>query len=599
MTIIHGFNEAEQLSAKVLAVVENDEKITYGELLTAVNRLRTYFSEAGLGPGAKVLLSTSDKRSFLELLLAAYRCGLTLILMDPKSSRTRVESIRATTAPDSFFMDEALFEKWGVTKENQLAIKRDGSQKGGLFGKVFKKSAQTQSGYYPQRLADYPAATGNFPEAIDPGSAAYIIFTSGTTSNPKGVVISYGALFSHLDTLKRVYKMSGNTVIFNNLNLFHADGVNQGPLLAFLTGGTWVSPFEPDMSRLDLMFVAIYKYRITHLVAVPTMLTFLEKYAEGYEDSFQTADFQYIISVAARLDPQLWSGFQGLFKTNIANVYGLTETVNGSLYAIPGDDSHRIGTVGVPVDCEIKMLDERGNEADAGELWLKGPHLMAAYYGNPGETDQVLHDGWLKTGDLAARLPSGHICITGRKKRMINSGGFRIHPEEIEEVLGRLPIHESIVIGCDDAVMVEKMVAFIEVNTGAFTENDVFRFLREELEPEKVPANVVFMDQFPRNAGGKVDIPKLKALWQDSKITAGNDLSNDDQLLRIAADTFKVDLREISMTSTQGGVGGWDSLNHFVLITNLEEAFGVRFDTKEIMSMTSLAAIRSIIQSKV
>lgn len=598
MTIIQGFSEAERLSSKVLAIIDRDEKVTYGDLLKAVNRLGTYFLQTGLRSGAKVFLSTSDKRSFLELSLAAYRFGLTLILVDPKSSKKRVDSIIEATAPDSFFMDASLFEKWRVPRENGMAIKREASQKGGLFGKVFKKNVETRSEYYPQLLADFPSETGNLPESVQPDSAAYIIFTSGTTANPKGVVISYQALFSHMGTLKKVYRMTDNTVIFNNLNLFHADGINQGPLLAFLVGGTWVSPFEPDMTRLDLMFLAIYKYSVTHLVAVPTMLAFMEKYAEGYEDSFQTTDFKYIISVAAKLDQQLWSRFEELFKTKIANVYGLTETVNGSLYAIPGDVSYKTGTVGMPVDCEIKILDENGNDADAGELWLKGTHLMTAYYANQEATAEVLVDGWLNTGDVVSRLASGHICVTGRRKRMINSGGFRIHPEEIEEALSYLPVLDSIVIGYDDEVMVEKMVAFIEADPGTIDENAVFRFLREQLEPEKVPANLVFMNQFPRNAGGKVDITKLKEFWQDSKITGGNDLSYDDQILRIAADTFKVDLQEISMVSTPGSVNGWDSLNHFVLITNLEETFRIRFDTREIMLMTTLGSIGRIVKSK-
>jgi acyl-CoA synthetase (AMP-forming)/AMP-acid ligase II/acyl carrier protein len=599
MTFIQAFHEAERLTDKVLAIIDNDEKITYGDLLKAANRLSNYFKESGLNAGAKVLLSTSDKRSFLELMLASYRYGLTLILIDPKSSIRRAQSVIETTKPDQFFLDEVLFDKWEVEREGHLIIKREASSKGGLFGKVFKKETQSQSPYYPKKFEKYPAKTGYFPTAFDVNSAAYIIFTSGTVSNPKGVVISYHALFTHLDTLKKVYKMSQNTVIFNNLNLFHADGVNQGPLLAFLLGATWVSPFEPNMSRLDLMFVAMYKYRITHLVTVPTILTFMMKYSQGFEDSFDTDDFKYIISVAAKLDQRLWSEFQVLFKTNIANVYGLTETVNGSLYAIPGNDSHKIGTVGMPVDCEIKVLDDNGKEAGSGELWMKGEHIMSGYYENQEETDKVLMDGWINTGDLVSILPTGHVSIIGRKKRMINSGGFRIHPEEIEEVLGELPIRESIVVGLDDELMVEKMLAFIEADEGSLTEQAVFQYLRTHLEPEKVPANLVFMNQFPRNTGGKVDIPKLKSLWQESKITTKNDLDVEEKTLQIAADTFKVVRHEISITSTPGNVAGWDSLNHFLLITNVEEAFDINFDTKEIMSMTTLAAISKIVKQKV
>ena len=108
-----------------------------------------------------------------------------------------------------------------------------------------------------------------------------MMYTSGSTSAPKGVVISHKNLFAHLETLKNVYRFDEQVKIMNVLNLYHTDGVNQGPMLALYSGGTWVSPFKLDTSRLDLIYYGIYKYQITHLFVVPTLLSFFEKYHEN------------------------------------------------------------------------------------------------------------------------------------------------------------------------------------------------------------------------------------------------------------------------------------------------------------------------------
>ncbi len=187
-----------------------------------------------------------------------------------------------------------------------------------------------------------------------------MMYTSGSTSDPKGVVISHKNLFSHLETLKNVYGMDDDVKILNVLNLYHTDGINQGPLLALYSGGTWVSPFKLDTSRLDLIYDGIYRYKITHLFVVPTLLSFFEKYHEGFEDSFQTPDFKFAISVAALLEERLWHSVSSIFKIQIVNIYGLTETVTGSVYCGPSPDTFKIGTVGKPADCSIKVIDDEG-----------------------------------------------------------------------------------------------------------------------------------------------------------------------------------------------------------------------------------------------
>lgn len=601
MSIVSAFERAKLNKTKTFAILEKDEKITFENILTQAARLSLLFKDLNLSPGAKIVLSTTDKKSFAEILLSAYRCGLTVLLIDPNTSLHRCESICSTAMPDAYFLDELLFEKWNISFDGNIAIKKVKAAKTGLFSKVFKKeTTASDDNNYPAVLEKYASREAKYPETIPDNETAYIIFTSGTTANPKGVEISHKALFSHMNTLEKVYQLDHSSAIFNNLNLFHADGSNQGPLLAFTAGCAWVSSVEIDVKKLNLVASAIYKHRISHYVTVPTILAFLEKYIEGYEDSFQTEDFKYIISVAAQLDPVLWEKTEKLLKVPIANVYGLTETVNGSVYAIPGTSSHKIGTIGKPVDCEIKLLDSAGIEATAGELLIKGDHLMKGYYKNTTESNAILQDGWLHTGDIAECDSDGCIRIIGRIKRMINSGGFRIHPEEIEEVLLGIPgIQEAIIMGLDDPLMVEKMVAFVVPDQNAtLSVNDIYKKLRAALEQEKIPAEILIKESLPKNTGGKTDLTALKSSLSTSNTAPKNFTDLDQKILSMAAAVFKIEKNEINLASTPGSLAGWDSLNHFVLITNLEDEYDLTLTTQDIMSMNSMGAICNLVKSK-
>ena len=142
-------------------------------------------------------------------------------------------------------------------------------------------------------------------------------------------------------------------------------------------------------------------------------------YGEASENAFLTEDFRFIISTAGYLNETLWKRFESRFSVRIANIYGLTETVNGGLFCGPDDSSRRIGTVGKPVDCRALIVDENGKElpmGKEGELILSGEHLMSGYINDEKETAGVLKDGWLYTGDIATVDEEGFYRITGRKK---------------------------------------------------------------------------------------------------------------------------------------------------------------------------------------
>ncbi|HEX6225216.1 MAG TPA: class I adenylate-forming enzyme family protein, partial [Chryseolinea sp.] len=435
LNIIQLLDRAKLHPKKEFAVLHDGERVTYGNLLSTVDKLSIIFSRLHLRVGDKIVLSTNDKRSLAEITIAAYRFGLTVILTDPNAKADRIHSIIASARPVAFFIDVELTKAWRMEEKNIVEIKKAPEEKKGLFTSMFSKNKNADVGAsektYPACLKGLENAIPQYPENIDDACVAYMMYTSGSTSDPKGVVISHRNLFSHLETLKTVYGLTDDVRILNVLNLYHTDGINQGPLLALYSGGSWISPFKLDTSRLDLIYDGIYKYKTTHLFVVPTLLSFFEKYHEGFEDSFRTPDFKFAVSVAALLEERLWHSVSSIFKIQIVNIYGLTETVTGSVYCGPSPDTFKIGTVGKPADCDIRIIDEEGNDVkkgEKGELLLKGDHIMVGYFNNPEATAKVLIDGWLYSGDIAREDEEGFIKIVGRKKSMINSGGFRVQP---------------------------------------------------------------------------------------------------------------------------------------------------------------------------
>jgi acyl-CoA synthetase (AMP-forming)/AMP-acid ligase II/acyl carrier protein len=610
MTIIDLLEKAKSYTKKDFAVLSNQEKITYGDLISCVDRLSIVFYELGLKPNDKILLSTNDKRSLVEITIAAYRFGLTVILLDHNSKSDRIQAIINSCLPNAFFIDHNLMIDWKIERKNVIEIKRTNEGKKKIFSKLFSKNnisetaLELEKNVYPACINSLDIITPKYADTIDPSCIAYIIYTSGSTSDPKGVAISHHNLFSHLGTLNKVYELNNDVNILNLLNLYHADGINQGPLLALYSGGTWYCPFKLDTSQLDLIYYAIYKYKITHLFVVPTLLSFFEKYHEDFEDSFQTPDFKFIISVAAQLEERLWNSVSNIFKVQIVNIYGLTETVNGSIFCGPDQKSFKIGTIGKPVDCSVKIIDEERHDiktGEKGELLIKGNHVMHSYFNNPKATDEVLIDGWLYTGDIAQQDDEGFITIVGRKKSMINSGGFRIQPEEIEEIiLKAYNVDECKVIGLPDTILTEKIVACVKSkNTGQSDELNLYKFLRENLEQEKIPHEIYFFDELPKGISGKIQVDQLKNIISEKyRRPSEKGEATIQTIIQTAASIFRIDSKDINELSSSSSLSGWDSLNNLIFIAELEDLFNVQFSTSEIMAMNSIRSINAMIAKK-
>ena len=507
------FNKAFSQNKNKPLIVLKDHTLTYGELKSSIQRYTTYFSQNGIRQGDRLLFSSKDESFLCLFYLALIANGITAVYIDPDCGEERANAIIRHCQSNIIFVDSLLFKTWGLERANQLKITQIQHDSG-------KKSLQKLLGRDKTASLSFPGCITyldptNIPENIDPGEDAYILFTSGTTSEPKGVRISYRALFSHLSTLSHVYKMTNESKIFNNLILSHTDGMTQGPLLALFNGATVYRPFPFSIQRIEDIFDIVYRENITHWVMVPTIMALLYQFKQNDTDTLNIPGFKYVISCAGKLEAKLWQQFEEKFQTRIINGYGLTETVTGGIFAGPDDDSHIIGTLGKPVDCEVKIMGEDKNEkpvGEEGEIWMRGSLIMSGYLNAPEANNEVFEDDWLRTGDYGFKGEDGCFRITGRKKLIIISGGINVSPDEVTEVLRSHPsVQDAVTFGLEDDIWGEIVAcAILKRNQASLTIEQVTEYCRKKMEEKKVPSKVYFVDHFPYGPSGKVIVQEVK-----------------------------------------------------------------------------------------
>lgn len=591
----------EQALSRKSFITTAMNRITYGEVTAVIRKLASLYKSWGLVPGDRVVFSTKDDIHAATLFLSLLCNGITAVFLDPETKPLRANHLLKVSRPKAVILDSDLQESWDVSGvETVLGI--DSKRRAGILRRLFSKEQVAADATYPLILGRFEA--GELPALIDPESDAYILFTSGTTNAPKGVRISHRALCAHLGTLGKVYGYTPESRILNILLLSHADGIIQGPVVTFFTTAELFTPFRFAISKITDLLDAVYHHRISHFICVPTMLALILRFAAEEKDAFATDSFCLVGSCGAQLEAELWQGFETNFGVRIVNVYGLTETVVGGIFAGPDPESHVIGSIGRPVDCEARIVDENGCEVppgEAGELWLRGENIMSGYFDAPEATAEVFSGGWFKTGDIARCDCGGIYRICGRKKEIIISGGVNIHPEEITEVLHKHPqVTEAVTFGLSDQDWGEKVVAAVVVCDPSVREEDLIRFCRANLEEVKVPDTIAVLETLPRGRSGKVEIKELKERFlHGQKVVADAAQHLEERIVGLAAQCFKVSPESLTIGTTVDTTAGWDSLSHLELIVTLEEAFSIQFAPAEIMQMDSLEAVVSTVRNRI
>jgi long-chain acyl-CoA synthetase len=364
----------------------------------------------------------------------------------------------------------------------------------------------------PLKVVDLAALAQMPPMAITPkfpspkaDDESVLIYTSGTSGLPKGVVLTYGNLQSDVDAAIEHAALQHKHRFLGVIPLFHAFGLTATVLAPIQLGATvvYIARFSPVA-----MLNAIKEHQLSIVFGVPAMFGALAQMKSAAPEDFKS--IYAIMAGGDALPPKIREGFHARFGIPLYEGYGLTETA--PVVAINVPQAHRPGSVGKLLPgAEVKITDEEGKPlavGQQGEVWLRGPMIMKGYYNLPAETANVLTaDGFFKTGDLGKLDADGYLYITGRKKDLIIVGGEKAVPREIEDTIARHPaVAEAAVVGKKDPSRGEVVVAFVTLKPGATASGDEIReFSRSQnLMQWKVPREVYVVDELPRSPTGKV-----------------------------------------------------------------------------------------------
>ena len=342
---------------------------------------------------------------------------------------------------------------------------------------------------------------------------AALLYSSGTTGVPKGIMLSHGNLVSNAETLVSAWGFTSADTLLHALPIFHVHGLFVGISCSLMSGSSmyWLEGYSVDSVLQALPECSV-------MMGVPTYFTRL--LANDEFDRSHAKSVRLFISGSAPLLPETFRAFETRTGHRILERYGMTETGMNSSNPLDGD--RLAGTVGPALPgVSIRISDNENQSVRSGEvgtIQIKGPNVFQGYWRMPEKTaEDFTADGYFNTGDQGLLDDAGYLSIIGREKDMIITGGLNVYPKEIELLLDEQPgIQESAVFGVAHADFGEGVVAaIVETRRGSLTDGEVIQSVRSELAGFKVPKAVVFLDELPRNTMGKVQKKKLRDTYAD------------------------------------------------------------------------------------
>ncbi|WP_170006668.1 fatty acid--CoA ligase family protein [Bacillus fonticola] len=350
--------------------------------------------------------------------------------------------------------------------------------------------------------------TGCAIEPVEEDDVAIILYTSGTTGRPKGAMLTHRNVYSNARDVSDYLKMDENDRVIATLPMFHVFCLTVALNAPLMNGAMLliVPKFSPKA-----VFEVAREEKATIFAGVPTMYNFL------YQHDDHTEDFESLrlcVSGGASMPVALLKNFEKKFNVAISEGYGLSEASPVTCFN-PLDRPRKPGSIGTSImNVENKVVNELGEEVprgEVGELIVRGPNVMKGYYKQPEETAATLKGGWLYTGDLATQDEDGYFTIVDRKKDLVIVGGYNVYPREVEEVLYDHPhIVEVAVIGVPHPEQGELVRAYIVKKDPELTEAEIIAYCQESLAKYKVPTEIEFLEELPKNTTGKILRRSLK-----------------------------------------------------------------------------------------
>lgn len=346
---------------------------------------------------------------------------------------------------------------------------------------------------------------------LSPDDGIVILYTSGSTGNPKGIVFTYESVIRNFTEYGRIMKFSDKTRFLQVMPMYHADGWNFTLLIPYLFNCSVVLTPKFNLNVCKDIYNVIKEYKCNVLVAIPSILDSIILFSQRY-DKKELPCLDYVITSSEKLCKTTKIPFEELFNCRIYDLYGLTETQIVSYYN--KDIDWIEGSVG-----KLQKGVQAKFEKD-GELLVKSPYLFKEYCNNKALTDIVKKDGWFSTGDLGRMSEDGYLFLVGRKNDIINKGGEKVSPNEIDTIIKELDfVKDCYTLGVDDDVYGQEIFTLVilldGINDDQDTVNNIKKYCSQKIKKNLVPKYIVFVDSFPMNRSGKKDKMKIREMVKD------------------------------------------------------------------------------------
>jgi acyl-CoA synthetase (AMP-forming)/AMP-acid ligase II len=469
---------------------------SFFELDATIDRVAAGFASRGIRRGDAVLIALKNRPEFLILQAAIGRLGASAVSVSWRSAPPEIEYIAANSQARALVFDATI----AATIEKTLP----------LLGGIDASRVFSVGGAVPGALAwgDLLRAGSAYDEASE--DAAIVMYTSGTTGKPKGAVRKFPreAIAHVLSFIGETPMIVGETHLVV-CPLYHATAFGFTSLTYVLGGKIVVlAEFKPE-----LFLEAVERYRVTTTAIVPTMLHRILELGPERIRSYDTSSLKAVFSGGAPLSATLARDALDALGDKIFNFYGATETGLVTL-AGPHDLRASPGTIGRAIPGQdVHLLDEAGSDVQDGEVGDQSEQLVAGYHADEAATRGSMRGGYFSVGDLARRDARGCYHIEGRRRDMIISGGINVYPAEVEAIIDAHPaVLECAVVGVPDREWGERVRAHVVLRPGAtLTAEELAAHCAERLARTKVPREIRFVDQLPRNPTGKVLKRDLRA----------------------------------------------------------------------------------------
>jgi fatty-acyl-CoA synthase len=484
----------ELLTPAKEAVVDGERRVNYQQLNQRVNRLAGALQRLGLRGGDRISILAYNCIEFVEVIMAAAKLGLLLVPLNWRLTAAELAFILNDSGAETLLLDAGFF-KLAEDVRSQTPLKRFIA-----FGE--KDMPRTLA--YDALTADQSESEPEIDSAPDLDTPHIIMYTAGTTGKPKGAILSQGASFWNALNLNLAMDFTSGDRNLLVLPMFHIGGIGLFTLPMLYDGGTVViqRTFDPVQT-----LALLKQEKITLFFGVPAIFLTLIQHPEFKAEAFKSV--RVVMSGGAPLPVSLVEQYH---EAGIAlqQGFGMSEAAPSIATLDQNLSLEKAGSIGKAVfHLDARIVDDEMHELpaeDVGELVIRGPNLLQGYWNLSDATEAAFTDGWFHTGDLARMDPDGCLYIVERKKDMFISGGENVYPAEVENAIYQIPqIAEAAVIGVKDPKWGEVGRAVVVLKKGQrVTADEIIDHLKDSLAKYKIPKSVIFIDQLPRNAAGKV-----------------------------------------------------------------------------------------------